>query len=258
MPRIDRACSRPTGFISMLIVLLMLAVAAPAMAQGDEEPQLTWAPLVTPPLVVAPAIVSPAELADGYALGDPDAPVTLEVWEDFQCPFCQRFTFQVEPQIVERYIKTGQVRLVFRNLAFLGDESHWAAVAASLAADQDKFWPFHDYLFANLRGENQGSYSLDRLLEIGEAVELDMDAFRAGLTLDNARERFARIQAEANAEASAAGINATPTVTVDGVPLQAPDFETVAAAIDVALSQSGSAADGSATDAGASGAPGDG
>ena len=108
---------------------------------------------------------------------------------------------------------------VFRNLAFLGDESHWAAVASSLAADQNMFWPFHDYLFANFQGNESGAFRIDRLLEMGEAVGLDMDEFKAGLTLDNARERFAEIEAEARAEAYAQGINATPTVTVDGVPL---------------------------------------
>jgi protein-disulfide isomerase len=206
--------------------------------QEGEGPELTWAPLATPPPLQEPPIWSPAELADGFALGSPDAPVTIEVWEDFQCPFCQRFTFEVEPAIVEQYVETGDARLVFRNLAFLGDESHWAAVAASLAADQNKFWPFHDYLFANLRGENVGSYNLDRLQEIGEVSGLDMDEFRAGLTLDNARQRFAEIQAEARRDASALGINSTPTVTVNGVPLQSPDLAAVAAAVDVALSQS--------------------
>lgn len=239
MPRTE--CARSSFILAttlLISTLLTALLSVAAVAQGDEEPDLTWAPLVTPPPLMAPVINTPIELADGFALGNADAAVTVEVWEDFQCPFCQRFTFQVEPQIVERYVASGDARLVFRNLPFLGDESHWAAVAASLAADQDKFWPFHDYLFTNLRGENIGSYSLDRLLEIGQAVDLDMAAYRAGLRLDAARERFAAIQAEARDEATAKGINATPTVTVNGVVLQAPDFETVAAAIEAALADS--------------------
>jgi protein-disulfide isomerase len=70
---------------------------------------------------------------------------------------------------------------------------------------------------------------------MGQAVDLDMDAFRTGLQLENARQRFATIQAEAQAEAAALGISATPTVTVNGVPLQDRDFDAVAAAIDEAL-----------------------
>jgi protein-disulfide isomerase len=236
--RPTHARTGPLTIVSLLATMLLLVVASSTVvAQEAEEPELTWAPLVTQPPIVEPPIWSPAELADGFALGSPDAPVSVEVWEDFQCPFCQRFTFQIEPQIVERYVEPGEVRLVFRNLAFLGDESHWAAVASSLAADQNKFWPLHDYLFANLQGENVGSYSLDRILAMAEAAELDMDEFKRGLTLENARERFADIEEEARRDAGALGVTATPTVTVDGVPLQAPDFETIAAAIDVALSK---------------------
>jgi len=235
--------SRFALFPWLLALLLIAAGTAGAAAQETEEPELTWAPLVTLPPIVAPPISSPAELAQGFTLGDEAAPVAIEVWEDFQCPFCQRFTFQIEPAIVEEYVKTGRARLTFRNLAFLGDESHWAAVAASLAADQNRFWPFHDYLFANLLGENVGSFSLERLLAMGEAAGLDMTELRAGLVLDRARERFALIEAEARRDASALGISATPTVTVDGVPLEAPDFETVAAAIDEALAKAAASSD---------------
>jgi protein-disulfide isomerase len=220
-----------------LLATLLLAGSWAAVAAQNEEPELTWAPLVTPPPLNEPPIWSPTDQVDGFAMGSPDAPVTVETWEDFQCPFCQRFTFEVKPRIVAQYVATGDVRLVFRNLAFLGDESHWAAVASSLAADQNMFWPFHDYLFANFQGNESGAYRIDRLLEMGEAVGLDMDEFKTGLTLDNARKRFAEIEAEARAEAYAQGINATPTVTVDGVPLQAPDFESVAAAVDIALAK---------------------
>jgi copper(I)-binding protein/predicted DsbA family dithiol-disulfide isomerase len=206
-----------------------------AEASPVATPELTFAPLVTLPPIAAPPVATPVDLADGYALGDPSAPVSIEIWEDFQCPFCQQFSFGVKPLIVERYVAPGSVRLVFRDLPFLGDESHWAAVAASLAADQDLFWPYHDHLFANLRGENVGSYGLDRLLEIGEVVGLDMAAFREGLRLDAARARFAEIQTRARRDAAALGINATPTVVVAGVPLRSPDFDTVSAAIEAAL-----------------------
>jgi protein-disulfide isomerase len=215
------------------------ASPAPAVtaATADEAvgPELTWAPLVTPPPLATPPISTPTDQANGFSVGAADAPVLVEIWEDFQCPFCQRWTFQVKPMVVEQYVNTGKARLVFRNLAFLGDESHWAAVAASLAADQNLFWPYHDYLYSNLRGENVGSYELDRLLEIGQVVGLDMDAFREGLALENARQRFAELDAQSRADASVLGIGATPTVVVAGVPLESPDLETVSAAIDEAL-----------------------
>ena len=122
-------------------------------------------------------------------------------------------------------METGDVRLVFRNLAFLGDESHWAAVAASLAADQNMFWPFHDYLFANFQGNESGGFHIDRLARDGRSRGPGHGGVQGRPGAGQARERFAEIQAEATADAYALGINATPTVVVNGVPLQAPDFE---------------------------------
>jgi len=238
MLRHPRARSGQLPIVAVLLAALLATFASTvATAQEGEEPELTWAPLVTPPPITAPPILSPTDQVDGFSMGSPDAPVVIEVWEDFQCPYCQRFTFEVKPAIVEQYVQTGDARLVFRHLAFLGDESHWAAVASSLAADQNKFWPYHDYLFANYRGNESGAFRLEGLLEIAEAVGLDMDEFRQGLVLESARERFAEIQAQAMTEAYTKGINATPTVVVNGTPLQAPDFQSVADAIDIELAK---------------------
>lgn len=252
MTRTLRRPSRRAGLTSatslLLACLLAVSGAAATGAQDAPEPELTWAPLVTLPPVVAPSVVSPAELSDGYTLGDPDAPVAIEVWEDFQCPFCQRFALQVKPLIVSEYVETGKASLTFRNLAFLGDESHWAAVAADLAAEQDGFWPFHDYLFANLLGENVGSYDLDRLLAMGEAAGLDMDAFRAGLVLDQARERFSRIEADARQDAGALGISSTPSLVLDGKLLEFQSFDEAIAAIETAVAAA-EAVDAEATEA---------
>ena len=239
-PDLPRATRRPHAALRLAAPLLAALVLAgvgalPVSAQPSEEPELIWAPLVTLPPVAEPPVRTPLEQADGYSLGAPDAPVSIEVWEDFQCPYCRLFTLQVKPAIVERFIDTGRARLTFRDLAFLGDESHWAAVAASLAAEQDRFWPFHDYLFGNLLGENVGSYSLERLLAIGEASGLDMARFREGLVLEAARERFREIDAESRQGAAALGITATPTVTVNGAVVPSPDLETVSAAVEAAL-----------------------
>ena len=245
MPHHLRARSGQTPIVSLLLAMLLAALSwSTVAAQEGEEPELTWAPLVTPPPLITPPIWSPTDQVDGFSMGAPDAPVVIEVWEDFQCPFCQRFTYEIEPAIVEQYVQTGDARLVFRNLAFLGDESHWAAVASSLAADQNKFWPFHDYLFANYQGNESGAFRIDGLLKMAEAAGLDMDEFKQGLVLENARARFAELQAEAMAEAYTKGINATPTVVVNGTPLETPDFDSIADAVDIELAKSATAAAG--------------
>jgi protein-disulfide isomerase len=195
-------------------------------------PNLTMAPLSP---IIRPADRDPAIPSDGYVLGNPDAPVTIEVWEDFQCPYCRLFTQQIEPQITEAFVQPGIARLVFRDLPFLGEESRWAAVAGRLAAQQGRFWLLHDYLFANQLGENVGSYTPERLMTMAQTAGLDMAPFIEGLHVPAARALYAEIQAEAMAGAGALGISATPTVVVNGVPLSAPDFASVAAAIEAAL-----------------------
>src|SRR4051812_16106737 len=72
--------------------------------------------------------------ADGEALGSADAPVTLEEYADLQCPFCREFTATVLPTVVRDYVRTGKVRIVFRNLAFIGPDSLKAARVAAAAA----------------------------------------------------------------------------------------------------------------------------
>jgi protein-disulfide isomerase len=232
---------------ALLIGAFVLPVGAQSPAASDAPapaatPTLTFAPLVTLPPVAEPANPTPEELADGYSLGAADAPVQIEVWEDFQCPFCARWTAAVKPALVEQYIRPGVARLTYRPLAFLGEESRWAAVAADLAMEQNRFWALHDRLYANHLGENVGSYSLERILAMAEAAGLDMEPFMDGLTLDKARERFAALEARSRADASLLGINATPSVVVNGRLLESPDYDTIAAAVEAALAEAASPA----------------
>ncbi len=230
----------PVSSVAALVASFVFALVPTATlgASPAPFPDLTMAPLVTPepiPPIVAPSTLEAGIPTDGYSLGSADAPVTVEVFEDFQCPYCARFTQLIEPQIIESFVRPGVARLVFRDLPFLGEESRWASVAARLAAQQDKFWPMHDYLFANLLGENVGSYTPDRLMAMAQAAGLDMDAFIAGLQVPAARVTFADIQAAAGQAAAALGIKATPTVVVNGVPVTSPDLATVTAAIEASV-----------------------
>ena len=230
------------GGAGLLALILTLTGAIQPMAESttESDPPATLAaspggPLVTLPPIVAPAALTPTELVDGRSIGKQDAPVEIEIWADYQCPYCARFSTEVEPMLVTTYVATGQARLTFRDLAFLGEESRWAAVAATLAEEQDAFWPFHDYLFANQLGENVGSFSPDRLQEMAGRIGLDMAAFDAGLQLDAARASFARIRGEFEADAGALGIRSTPTVVVNGTVIEGNDWATIKAAIDAAL-----------------------
>lgn len=226
-----------SGAASVVLALTLTGVIAPT-ASSSAAPSTAatpGGPLITLPPIAAATVLTPTNLTDGHALGSADAPVTVEVWADFQCPYCALFTAQVEPQIVSTYVDTGRARLVFRNLAFLGEESRWAVVAAWLAEEQGAFWPYHDWLFANQQRENAGGFALDRLQEIASRIGLDRTVFDAGLEIEAARASFAEIRAEFEADARRLGISATPSVVVNDVLLQGSDWATIEAAVEAAL-----------------------
>lgn len=166
---------------------------------------------------------APLELADGLALGRPEAKVTLAVFEDFQCPHCLRFTALIEPSIVEEYVKPGKVRLEFRNLPFLGPESVQAALAAWCAGEQNQFWPYQEKLFmvqaeagqATSEKLDVGRYSTEKLQEHASALGLDRAAFDACYTSEAAAEGVRG----GLREAQSLGLRGTPSFVIDGQPL---------------------------------------
>jgi len=118
-----------------------------------------------------PIKLDPVSSSD-FITGDTNAPVTIVLYVDFQCPFCGKFFKDTEQTVLADYIKAGKVKLVSRDFAFLGDESLKAAEAARCAADQGKFWEYHDYLFTHQKGENQGNFSNLNLKTYAQALKL--------------------------------------------------------------------------------------
>ncbi len=164
---------------------------------------------------------TPTDLVDPTnprAVGRADAPVTIEIWSDFQCPACDFFSRQVAPDLINEYVKAGTVRMVYRDFAFIdgfdpAGESQQSAAAARCAGEQGKFWPFHDYLFENQDGENKGAFKRARLDEIATAVGLDMAAY--GSCMDGTATEDA-VKAE-TADGHTAGVTSTPTLAINGV-----------------------------------------
>ncbi len=130
-------------------------------------------------------------LADGNALGDPNAPITIMEFSDVQCPHCQRWAREVESAFIEQFVKTGKVRFVYRSMGdFLGPESLLAAEGMYCAEEQGAFWPFHDTVFLNLPPRpNSGWYSEERLTAMARALGLDAEAFATCMKERRYRER---------------------------------------------------------------------
>lgn len=148
-------------------------------------------------------------------LGSENARVTLIEFADFQCPFCARYHQQVAPALIQEYVNTGKVNIVYKHLAFLGPESAWSAVASECAADQGKFWQYHDYLFEHQAGENEGAFNKDKLIGFGKELGLEMIRFEKCVQND---ETLDRVRAD-TAEGQKYGVSSTPTFFVNGTPL---------------------------------------
>ncbi|MET0772010.1 MAG: thioredoxin domain-containing protein [Candidatus Limnocylindrales bacterium] len=185
--------------------------------------------------LVLPTLSRPTALVDDRAVGAPDAPITIEVWEDFQCPACGMFARSTEPRLLEEYVGTGKVRLVYRDMAFLGQESIDAAVAARAAQQLlggDAFWRYHDLLFHNQDGENEGAFDRNVLADMAVSLGIDRDAFLAALD-DPALIHAVETETRAGAQA---GVSSTPTLVIDGMPhAGAPPYSALAEYLDEQL-----------------------
>ena len=110
-------------------------------------------------------------------LGNPNAPITMVEFGDYQCTFCSKFFHETENSIITNYIKTGKVKILFKDYIILGQDSINAANAAHCANDQKSFWEYHSMLYNNWAGEDTGWADLAHLHEFANTLGLDMDVF---------------------------------------------------------------------------------
>jgi len=211
-----------------IFVISAVALAALVIVSGLIAFQVTRSSSASIP----PRVVS----SQGRILGDPNAPVTVVEYADFQCPICKRAETSVIPQLETDYVNQGKVNIEFRNFPFIGQESFNAAQAADAAGEQGKFWEYHDALFNAQGNENSGTFSYDKLVALATQVGLDVPQFEQALS---SNAYLASVQQEADS-ASANGVSSTPTFFIGDkkiVGLQS--YGTFTAAIQAALAKAG-------------------
>lgn len=208
-----------------VVIGLVAVVALVAISGGLGGSEAT---AVSKPDVPAPA----QELRVGRSLGDPEAPVKIEAFEDPQCPACGLYTTRIEPLLVAGPVSEGKVFLTYKDFPFLGPESLDAAVALRVAEKLDgKFWDYHQLVFHNQDGENQGAFSIDRLADMAVLLGLDREDFLAGM---EDPEILAAVQSEYQ-EGQDLGVNSTPSLIVNGELVRGvPTWEALSQQIDAA------------------------
>ena len=146
--------------------------------------------------------------------GDPNAPVKLTEFADFQCPYCKGFWTNTEAQVISAYVTTGKVLFTYRSAGNWvsrnlngATESQDAAMSAYCAADQNKFWEMHDALYTNNQDlEDQGSFTPKRLQAIAQSIGLDMNTFNSCFS---SQKYLSQVNQDLT-DATAAGIQGTP------------------------------------------------
>lgn len=196
----------------------------------------SWAlPLAVVAVVVFAAVVSgglylshqpsdvripPNATATGVLVGQPDAPVTIDIYVDFQCPACQRFE-QRFGSTIEQLIESGEAKVVHHPVAYLDEASSTnyssrASTAAACVAAVGVFPRYLELLFDNQPPEGGDGLSTERLIELGREAGATGEQF-AGCVHE---QRYAGWTDNVTEEASQRGVTGTPTVLVNGKPLQ--------------------------------------
>jgi protein-disulfide isomerase len=195
--------------------------------------------LIAPSFRAKPEIVMPEALphpmAEGTTLGDPQAPVTIINYSDFQCVYCKRFSTETEPQLVRDFVETGKASLTFKQFAFLGQPSIDAAEASLCAEEQGEFWRYHDILFANQAEGDRSAFSNERLVAFADALGLNVGEFESCL---KDHRYLDRVRQEYN-DGKALEVSSTPTFLINGkLILGAQPYEVFQAEIEAALAGS--------------------
>jgi protein-disulfide isomerase len=157
---------------------------------------------------------APAGIATaGLVLGRADAPVVVDLYEDFQCPACLSWGQNVFPTLAQHELASGTIRIQFHGFSFLGQESIDAARAAWAANEQGRFWDMWATLYAN-QGlhENAGAFAREQLIAMADLIGLDHARFLTDFDSPGA----AHAVADSTAAATAAGVNSTPTLMLNG------------------------------------------
>lgn len=216
-------------------LLVTFALILPSIKNANAAANATkTAANYTPAPVVT---ITPRALntkVDGVHLGDPNAPVKVDVFSDFRCSACLFYIQNVEPQIIQNYVETGKAYYTYSTYIVIdrGDGTNaslQSANAAMCAAEQNRFWDFHDTLFANQISEDASFFSDVRLVQMAENLKLDMTAFNQCFQTN----KYAGDIQKDISRAESLNVTGTPSIFVNGKYVS--NFQQVAQAIDAAL-----------------------
>ncbi len=148
---------------------------------------------------------------DPLAVGRIDAPVTMIQYSDFACGYCRKYALETEPALIDKFVKTGVLRIEWHDFPYLSEGSRQAALAGRAAGASGKFWELHHAIFTDDTDTDQ-RLGLSNLASLAESIGLDPREFAAAMT-----DKSAVAQVKKDFEAAqAVGVNATPSFVING------------------------------------------
>lgn len=206
--------------IGGVVALVIVAVVALVISNSGSAA----GPIAGPPPAAA------LDKCGSATCGQNNAPVTLDLYSDFQCPYCKQFHPTLE-QLGPTYVDTGKLKIVFHPFPVIGQESILASQAAYCAGDQNAYWKYANDLFAHQGTENGGALSTPNLKKMAADLGLNADTFNA--CLDGGK--YAAAVDKSQSEGRQLGVKATPTFFVNGKLVEGTQsYDQVVAMIDAA------------------------
>ncbi|MFA5710907.1 DsbA family protein [Mycolicibacterium sp.] len=163
-----------------------------------------------------PAPIERRETGDPFALGQTTAPVTMVMFSDYRCPFCAKFSRDIEPELVERFVNSGDLRIEWRDYPIFGEQSRLAARAGRAAAEQGRFWEFNRAVYAAAPERAKADFTEDNLIEFArQAGVADIERFTSEM---RSTDFDAAIDADL-AQGNRIGVPSTPAFLINDTPV---------------------------------------
>jgi protein-disulfide isomerase len=193
-------------FLAIIVVVVVIIVAGSGgSSSGGDAPSGEQKTEVDKLLTGIPQ--------NANVLGKASAPVTLYEYGDLQCPICKEYSEEVLPQVIEKQVKNGEVKIVYRDFIIISEESIPAGEAALAAGEQGKGWTFIELFYRN-QGEERSGYVTDEFIEgIAEGAGVpDMARFNK----ERKSGKFKKKVEATTEQASNLGFSGTPSFAIEG------------------------------------------
>jgi protein-disulfide isomerase len=166
----------PSLAIGAIIASITITLVIFGVNNSSNEIELSIEPIPEMDQIGPKKITIDTFLSNGSPiLGDPNAPITLVEFGDYQCHYCNVFFQSIEKDILKNYVDTGKVKIIFKDYNIIGEDSVIASQGAHCANDQGLFWEYHDILYSNWTGENNGWASSENLAIFAQQIGLNMN-----------------------------------------------------------------------------------